>query len=340
MIRNSKKLKNHKTKGKVGSSNKFPLFEQELELFEQQGRQKVPMSFLAFSSERWGDQSAARLCKILVDSNNGMDQQIMENRTDLLDLMTNEELIQGDDLGLSAVYLAIFYDRPDILRYLYDRGIDLAAPCDNQGFGNIMYYAITLGKSRLIPFLNKLDVSVNNPCEEWFKLTPRHYAMARDDAYALEAIDFIQNREERAFTMLKKHVLRICYSKRYKRLQYNTSTIQRVYRGFYARKIMKMMKRGEITFHVMRSHLTGLGDESGSLGDGGKSDEGSSVTSHMQLSQVEEGSMEDEDSVSRREHKTKNIKNNHHSDNNYNQKKNKHDNEQQKKQSKKSSNIK
>jgi hypothetical protein len=70
------------------------------------------------SSTSWGSEAGARLCKLLVDANTGIAQQIIENRTDLLDLLTLEQLEESDDIGLNAVFLAVYYDRPEILRYL------------------------------------------------------------------------------------------------------------------------------------------------------------------------------------------------------------------------------
>jgi hypothetical protein len=58
--------------------------------------------FMAFvgSTSCWGEQQNARLCELLVEGNNGMAQQIQENRHDLLDLMKLEQLNMPDDLTL------------------------------------------------------------------------------------------------------------------------------------------------------------------------------------------------------------------------------------------------
>jgi hypothetical protein len=56
-----------------------------------------------------------------------------------------KELERTDDLGLSLPYLAVFYDRPDMLRYLRKRGFNLKKPCDPMGFGTPMFYAVYLG---------------------------------------------------------------------------------------------------------------------------------------------------------------------------------------------------
>ena len=102
------------------------------------------------SSSSWGDESVARLCSIIVDSNNGMAQQIMENRHDLLDIYSLDELKETDDLGLTLPFLAVYYDRPDMLKYLHQRGFDLSTTCDAMKFGAcvcrvpVLFYPVIL----------------------------------------------------------------------------------------------------------------------------------------------------------------------------------------------------
>ena len=93
------------------------------------------------ASSTWGDKATSRLCSIIVDSNSAYQQQVTENRTDLLDTLGNEDLLITDDLGIGLIYLCINYDRLDMLKYLHGRGIDLALPCDPMGYGNAMFYA-------------------------------------------------------------------------------------------------------------------------------------------------------------------------------------------------------
>lgn len=93
------------------------------------------------SSSSWGESATARLCKIIVDSNKAFLQEVMDNKTGLLDISELEELNETDDLGISLPFLAVHYDRPDILCYLLKRGVDLSAPCDPMAHGNVMFYA-------------------------------------------------------------------------------------------------------------------------------------------------------------------------------------------------------
>ena len=81
------------------------------------------MSVHEASSSSWGSQACARLCNLVVQSNLGISQMITENNTELLDLCSVEELeTPDDDSGLSAPFIAIYYDRPDIILYLHKRG--------------------------------------------------------------------------------------------------------------------------------------------------------------------------------------------------------------------------
>ena len=132
------------------------------------------MSFVG-SSECWGEQAGARLCQLLIDSNDGMAQQIQEGRTDLLDLLPRENLEQPDDLGLTLPYLAVHHDRPEMLVYLYKRGVDLSVPCDSMDYGTPMFYAVSLGKIRLVETLAVLGVSLNIACETVTKMTPYYF---------------------------------------------------------------------------------------------------------------------------------------------------------------------
>ena len=96
------------------------------------------------SSQTWEDEACAQLCRLIIDSNNGSMQQVIENRTDVLDLLTLQELSAPvDDLGLTLPFLAIYFDMPDILRYLHKRGVDLQKYCDPMEFGTPMFYAVS-----------------------------------------------------------------------------------------------------------------------------------------------------------------------------------------------------
>jgi hypothetical protein len=93
------------------------------------------------SSASWGEKSVARLCKIVVDSNSHFLQEVMNGKTDYLDMLTYDELLDTDDLGINLVFLCVYFDRPEMLLYLSKRGFDMSIPCDPMNYGNAMFYA-------------------------------------------------------------------------------------------------------------------------------------------------------------------------------------------------------
>ena len=201
------------------------------------------MSFIG-SSERWGDQATARLCQLILESNDGMAQQIVENRTDLLEIYSKEELERTDDLGLSLPFLAIYYDQPDALKYLHKRGLDLSKPCDPMGYGTPMFYATYFGRPRLVQALYSLGYSANDPCETAFSLKPMYYATRKDDPYTKETLQTIISKEEKALTLFYKNLLRNRQRKRYLKLLKSVVKIQKRIRGWAARKLFKLIKSG------------------------------------------------------------------------------------------------
>lgn len=78
------------------------------------------------SSESWGSDACAKIFSHVVEANDGREQMIVENKKDFLELYSKEELEKPDDLGNTLQFLAVYHDRPEMLRYLYARGIDLS----------------------------------------------------------------------------------------------------------------------------------------------------------------------------------------------------------------------
>ncbi len=232
------------------------------------------MSFIG-SSERWGEQATARLCQLVIQSNDGMAQQIADNHQELLDLYSLEELQRTDDLGLSLPFLAIFYDQPDALRYLHKRGMDLSKPCDPMGFGTPYFYAVTLGKSRLLQTLNSLLYSYTLPCETLFNYTPVYYASRRDDMYLLDTIKTMIDTERWAFNLIYKNYLRAKCVNRYRKMYKSTLLIQRVGRGYLSRIRVKLMRSGTWsigdTGSVKSSASSAQSSAPNSMGAGNKS---------------------------------------------------------------------
>ena len=179
------------------------------------------MSIHRASANSWGDQACARVCQVILEANDGAAQQVIENRTDLLDLLSVEELQRSDDLGLTLPYLAVFYDRPEILEYLHKRGLDLSIPCDPCDYGTCMYYAITLQKQSCIVMLDLLD-NVN----------------MRD------TFDYLKEKEFRAVTLFLKHYWRRQLRRNFLETKKSALLAQRIIRGFLARrKLLKLRNK-------------------------------------------------------------------------------------------------
>jgi hypothetical protein len=218
------------------------------------------MSFIA-SSTQWGDQAMARLCEIIVDSNDGMAQQVIENRTDLLDLMSNLELERIDDLGLSLPFLAIYYDQPDILHYLHRRGIDLSKPCDCMGYGTPMFYAVALSRHRLVSILYALGYSIGDPCETYSCQTPIDYAMRRDDPSLITLVKSMNARDAGALEFFGKNVLRTILARRYYRKRRAVLHVQRMGRGFIARRFVVRLREATSMYNSIFSNGTDTMEE-------------------------------------------------------------------------------
>ena len=148
------------------------------------------------TSDSWGDEACARICRIVIDSNKCIAQQIIENRHDLLDLLTKEELSEYDDLGLSSVFLCIQYDQPDMLKYFHRRGLDLMAPCDSMGFGTPAFYAVNMKKYGILETLVTCGVSLKEPCDTLGQ-TPLIHAARIGDYKMRDMILSINNRDEK-----------------------------------------------------------------------------------------------------------------------------------------------
>ena len=242
------------------------------------------------SAERWGDQAFARICKIVVDHNDGINQSVMEKRTDLLDLMTNDQLIAGDDLGISVAYSAVYYDQPDIIKYLHNRKIDLSQPCDPMGYGTPLFYAIMMGRLQIMTTLQKLGYSLQKPCENTFYQTPLHYAKIKGNVDVIEFITKVVTREQRAKDLLQKNMLRRQCQRKYLAIRRKIIKIQTLFRGRQARQLVDGIRRGEI-------ELASESEEDDDDEEDDEEDDGSVLISKTNLSHVEEAPNEDDDSV-------------------------------------------
>jgi hypothetical protein len=206
------------------------------------------MSFIG-SSELWGEDATARLCQIIVDANDGMAQQIAENNTDMLDLLSTKELERIDDCGLSLPFLAVYYDRPDMIRYLHKRGLNLAATCDPMDFGTPMFYAVSMGKIHCVEALDSLGVSVAAVCDNYLKLTPDYFASRLGDQSIADKITQLKERELSAYILFKKNFDKHKARSRYLKVKKAVMTIQRYTRGLLDRIMVRLIKTGAISLY-------------------------------------------------------------------------------------------
>lgn len=173
------------------------------------------MSVHRASSSSWGLQASARLCTLVVQSNTGFGQMIIQNKTSLLDIATSEDLeLPDEDSGLSAAYLAIYYDRPNIIRYLHHRGVDLSKFCDPMMFGTPYFYAIGFHRFEIVVVLEQLGYSLEMQCDCFGQKPLERATKLGSEAIRSEIIILIARRG-RALNLIRKNVLRNQATMRY-----------------------------------------------------------------------------------------------------------------------------
>ena len=191
------------------------------------------------SSSTWQDEAVPRLCQFVVDANSGIASQIAENRTDLLDILPLSALsAPTDDLGLTPAFLAVYYDRPDMLEYLFKRGVDFKVPCDPMNYGTPMFYAVTLNRARLISQLDHMGCTIHAACDKLGGV-PMMHAVRLDNPTTIAAILWAAGKEMRAAILFFKHWLRVKCRKRYMKMRLAIPLLQRVVRGMIGRSYFR-----------------------------------------------------------------------------------------------------
>jgi hypothetical protein len=218
------------TTGKGGPSNQQQKQELQVETVES----IVDPHFA--SSQKWsGNQACARLCKIALESNKGILQCIIEGHTELLDMLTNEELEEIDpDSGLNAPYLAIYYDRPKIVKYLHERGLDMSKFCDGMDFGTCIFYAVSYLRYEILELLEQLEYDIIGPCDE-FGQTPLERAAKMENKELTAHLEFLIGRRTRVHSFMAKNCMRYLHRQRYLRLYRALLVVERVIRGYIGR---------------------------------------------------------------------------------------------------------
>ncbi len=196
-------------------------------------------------SSTWGDQACARLCQLVVESNSGLAQQIAENKTELMDVLPVEALSEPvDDLGLTLPFLAVYFDRPQMLEYLWRRGVDITTFCDPMQYGNLVFYAILLRRVALILKLDLLGCSVRDSCDV-LNTKPMEHAERINDPSIIQMIEYCMGKEQRAGTLVTKHFLRIKYRKIYLKKLKAIPLLLRVMRGMIHRARVRRIRKAK-----------------------------------------------------------------------------------------------
>jgi ankyrin repeat protein len=186
----------------------------------------------------WGREECARLCEYILNENTGIAQQIIENRHDLLDLMTVEQLSAPDDLGLTPQFLCVYYDKPEAVRYLHSRGVDFVKVCDPMGFGTPMYYAVAFSRYSMIRVLESIGVSVVIACD-CLGYTPTFHAERLDDRAIKQLIARLLDKKGRAIQMVRKNLWKRRATKHLVVQKKAIRVMQRIIRGFLGRRRFK-----------------------------------------------------------------------------------------------------
>jgi len=182
------------------------------------------------SSETWGDFSGARLCELVVRSNTGGAHAVADGRTDMLDLMSFEELNEADDIGIKLNYLAVYYDQPDIIIYLANRGVNMTTWCDPMNWGSPLYYAVTLQRHRILEALDQIGVNFNEPCDNLGQTAMLHAKRIRD-TYGQKLIKHLMERTQKAGILVLKNLRKMVQQNKYQRILNAANIINRVLRG-------------------------------------------------------------------------------------------------------------
>jgi hypothetical protein len=193
------------------------------------------------SSTTWGDEAGARLCSLILNENTGASQCVAEGRIDLLEFLTLEQLNEPDDCGLTLIYQSIYYDQPEVFKYLVKRGVNPHTFCDPMHFGTPSYYVVTLRRHRMLEVLDSVNVAFTDPCDS-LEQVPMVHAKRIDDHQMIEGLDMYIFRGVRAQLLISKNYRRSVDRKRFLRVRSAAKTINRLLRGRWDRKRVEKYK--------------------------------------------------------------------------------------------------
>ena len=103
------------------------------------------------------------------------------------------DLSKPDDVGNYPAHLAVLFDRPAVLKFLHERGVDLSAKCDSCGYGTPSFYAMHYGKTDILSDLWRMGYDLSSPCDR-YGLPPLYYAAKRGDKLTADHISSVMSR--------------------------------------------------------------------------------------------------------------------------------------------------
>jgi len=180
-----------------------------------------------------------------MEANTGAAQNIADGRTDQLELLSLEQLQEPDDIGLTLPFLCVFYDRPDVLRYLKERGLSVEEKCDPMKWGTPLFYAIHMKRYRMIEALDDLGVGLEKPCDSLDQLPTTHAKML-DDKYCFDLITHLINRTRKAAQLIQKNFMRTKQRRIYLAIKTAAAKLNRVLRGMKGRRLMRERRKEEM----------------------------------------------------------------------------------------------
>lgn len=111
----------------------------------------------------------------------------------------------------------------------------MVKPCDPMGFGNPMFYAVSMGRHRLIEVLDTLGTLVSSPCDS-FNQIPLVHANRLDNDDARLYIENVQKtRLKNLYDLVDKNVLRNIVRRKYLIKKKAIELMQRIGRGYLGR---------------------------------------------------------------------------------------------------------
>ncbi|GMH62853.1 hypothetical protein TL16_g03568, partial [Triparma laevis f. inornata] len=97
------------------------------------------------------------------------------------------DLSAPDDVGNTPAHLAVLFDRPEVLKWLHSKGVDLSKKCDSSNFGTPTFYAMHYGKTGMLTDLWAMGYDLSADCDK-FELPPLYYAEKKGDTLTADHI--------------------------------------------------------------------------------------------------------------------------------------------------------